>query len=250
MRTWNHCRAALLGGLLLANAATICLGMLGTLTARTQLAQGSASTPEEVLEASLRRAFQEANLPYRNLHLMVLANDGAVARFRVVVELRPDATRPWEENEREIEVHYSEGGWQAPHIPPYFAWQFSADERARRADLVRVEVLQTTLPVDPIERVVSVPLRVTNADTWGHTSLFFRATFRDVDGRVLQGPSGEVAWEAGAGPLIVPWGTAEEYSVRLFVAPPAGGGALPLTLDLTQYDVRRGWDGPWEGAHP
>jgi hypothetical protein len=83
MQTWNHCRAALFGGLLLASAATICLGTLGTLSAQAQVAQDSASTPEELLEARLRRAFQEASLPYRNLRLMALANDGAVERFRV-----------------------------------------------------------------------------------------------------------------------------------------------------------------------
>src|SRR5829696_10345813 len=127
MGMWSHCRIVPLWGLLLASAVLACLGLPSILRARAQVdAQPSYLSAEDALDASLQRTFQQANLPTRNLRLITLANDGAVARLRVVVEVRPGEGRLLEENEREIEVHFSEGRWEATHIPPYFAWQFSA----------------------------------------------------------------------------------------------------------------------------
>ena len=247
MGGWRRGLAALLTSMLLASAAAIGTGLPAAGGAMGQPASPrDHERPEEALAASLHGSLQAAGTPYRNVQYVPLSEDDTVARFRVVVEFRPDAERAWEENERVIEVRRADESWQEPHIPPYYAWSFTQAERARRARLVRVEVLQTRLAVDSRERAVDVPVRLANDDTWGYASIYFRATFRDAAGRLLQGPSGEVAWEAGAGPYIVAWGSTEELSIRLYLDPALPAGSLPPTVQLVQHEVRLGRAGEWE----
>jgi hypothetical protein len=203
-------------------------------------------SPEAAIEAALARSLREAGIPYRDVRLIPLVNEGTSARFRVVAGLRPGAQRDWEDNEAEVEVRSAEGSWHEPHIPPYYGWRLAPGERAARARLVRVEALRADVTVDPRERAVSVPVRMSNANTSGYASVYFRATLLDPTGRLLQAPSGEAAWEEGAGPFIVPWGSAEEVHIPLYLDVGLSLGSPPLTVRLIRYEVRLGRDAAWE----
>jgi len=120
------------------------------------------NSPESVALAAAEKHFQSQGIPYKDLSVLILKNDGTYATVRVVAWVRPTAQSHWEEESADIEVRNVGGQWRAN---TNIVFDSTPAEQQRKQD--RERATATTEAAKVTTKVAATTAAIANGEASG-----------------------------------------------------------------------------------